>query len=224
MTLDLRGATVVDLVRALEREGVPVLASERAWTSRGTLSVVVHEIPLGHLGSAWPGELSVRVLRDPRDPSREAVVITGELLAVTTDLLAGDVPEVVAADVNATRSALRAAASARLAARALPDAATVVLRPGERRPALADLGTRERDVQRCVRDAAEALASARALAAAPDRVREVEAALAAARAAAAPATRPHLALLHQQRVLLLEGDLRTARHHLERLEARLGAR
>jgi hypothetical protein len=72
VTLDLRGVKTPDLVAALEKASVPVIASPESWRGRGTFSVCVADVPLADAVAAIESSsgLHATLLEEP-----EAVVV-----------------------------------------------------------------------------------------------------------------------------------------------------
>jgi hypothetical protein len=91
-SLELRGATVPALVRALTDQGIETYASPSAWRSRGTFSLVIHDgrldAALATIGSATT--LRARIARVGED-GHEVVAIEGHVASVL-DALRSPVP------------------------------------------------------------------------------------------------------------------------------------
>jgi RNA polymerase sigma-70 factor (ECF subfamily) len=137
VSLDLRGATVEDLVRELASHGVDTVASPGAWRSRGTFSLVFSGT-VSELLAAIHAKTPFDAWTAPRsrDPLREALVVKGEchgarealalelpgnfsgIVAEASELRARLVPELVA----------RRAARAGPAGRALDESEARVIR------------------------------------------------------------------------------------------------
>jgi RNA polymerase sigma-70 factor (ECF subfamily) len=109
-SLELRGVTVRDVVRELERRNVRVVVSPEAWRSNATLSLVVKDASRDELGRALPLEAI-----DPREPFvfRGALASAREALACPKPSFTG-----VAAQVEELQVKLVEAVEARRAARA----------------------------------------------------------------------------------------------------------
>ncbi|HZU95720.1 MAG TPA: hypothetical protein VFF73_03360, partial [Planctomycetota bacterium] len=79
VALDLRGATVPELVQALQRQGIEVYASDAAWASLGTFSLVAHEGRLGDVLATLAVATPLRARIAPRGDGREVVLIEGRV-------------------------------------------------------------------------------------------------------------------------------------------------
>ncbi len=170
VSLDLRGAQVVDLVRALERQGVPAVCPEATWDSRGTFSFVAVDRPLDEVVVALSERtpLKVWVAENEGAPldgegGRAGVVVIRGRLASVRDALEAPVPSHagLAAEVAECRARFRENGSRRLAARA------------DREAPLDRLYELERSVQDDAARIADLLERAAAVASARARVSEL---------------------------------------------------
>jgi hypothetical protein len=120
VTLALRGATVPELVAALEARNIDVIASPEAWSSRGTFSLVADDEPLASFAETIGSWTPLRAWLVPREEGASVLAI-GSTVPGTSDALLARAPEgfpAVKAELADLRRRLGSEVAARSAARA----------------------------------------------------------------------------------------------------------
>lgn len=127
VSLALRGVSVEDLVEALGKQGVEVIATEEAWRSRGTFSLVLPDAPVSEvvatISTATP--FRAQIALRTREPYREVVVVS-ESYPGARESLALEAPACfpgIAAEVSELRARLTSELSVRAGARRSPEIA-----------------------------------------------------------------------------------------------------
>lgn len=89
VSLALVGATVPDLVHALEAQGVRVVVGPDTWASRGTLSVLAAGEPLEAVAKSIAARtsLAVEIVEYEQNPRREALLLRGVIPSIASRLV-----------------------------------------------------------------------------------------------------------------------------------------
>jgi hypothetical protein len=209
VSFDLRGVNVSEAVAALAAQGIEAFASESAWRSRGTFSLIARNEPLGKALGSIAKPLRAWIAWSPREGHSEVVLFDGALASMR-DALHAPVPPVpgFAAGADAQRRELIPVLRERRALRDTPAADPGVL------------AAKEAEADGAGRDVLGWLESRSVLAGSPGRLQQLRERLAGEEAGLRSETDEWVRQARALRVAEVEKEVASATKDLERLEAR----